>query len=649
MYRYLLVFLFLITSLNAEINVKEVNKLFELSLDELMNISVISASKKNESILKSPSAIEIFTKDELELLKCNKLSQCLEFATGMSSVNGEGNIFATTTIRGNTLVNYNTNTLLLVDGIPILNPYHGSFNLDSIPLSSVAQIEIVKGAASVLYGSNAINGVINIITISDKDTGMIRTRYGTNNTLLASTALSYELSKNFSMQLFVEHLQSDGETLSIKDELIPQNTREFSQESKNTSLITKVKYKELWFYTQLFQRTLPNYKTRGFTNGAYDAKEDNTENEYLLGLGYKQEINNDIFVKFQTIYHNWTLTKDRLENTSQWDYDSDSFYNELEAHFFTNNDSSNILGVSYELANASRYKSDENTYDVGMNNQATHNFSIYDNGNYMINETLNLLYGARYFYSKYYDVTQAKNINNDNLSGRTGLIYNPIKNIAIKALYSQAYRVPTYFEKEVDSKKVKGNTNLIPEVSNSYDLILAHELESFNYSLGLFYTQIDNKISRTNLTSTVKKYQNYGDLVYYGFEANTKFRFDSTFWGFANYTYTKPNEKNDDYITQFTYNHMLNLALSKLLFEEYLVNTNLKYLDDWGEASSYTLLNLSVDYKPNYMKNISFELIAKNILNEKIDLPEIARDNEKVTTIPSIYESRIYLGLKYDF
>jgi len=108
--RSLILISFLSSIAYAELSTDD---LFELSLDELLNVKVTSASKKDQSLLDASSATEIITKKELELLKCNRLSECLKFATGLSSVNGEGNIFQTTTIRGNTLVNYNTNTLLL--------------------------------------------------------------------------------------------------------------------------------------------------------------------------------------------------------------------------------------------------------------------------------------------------------------------------------------------------------------------------------------------------------------------------------------------------------------------------------------------------------------------------------------------------------
>lgn len=597
----------------------------------------------NKPTLESQSSIEVLTKEQLELLKCNLLSECLESATGISSLNGEGDIFQTITIRGNTLVNYNTNTLLLVDGIPVLNPYNGSFNIDSIPLSSIAKIEIIKGSASVLYGSNALNGAINIITIDEKDKGMVRTRYGSYQTFLASTSLSYKLGEDLSIGLFIEQAKSSGEPLTIKDEI--GETKEFESAYKNSSLMAKLKYKDLWFHTQLFQRSLPNYKNTAFTSGTLDAKENNNESEYLVGVGYKQDINSNLFIKLQSIYHSWNLTKDRLEDTSKWDYDSESIYNEIEVHFLTNTKNSNILGVSYEIANAYRYKSENSAYDIGSNNESTYKTSLYNNGNYTIDDKLNFLYGARYFYSSYYDKTQAKDISNDNLSLRAGLVYNVAKNISLKTLYSQGYRLATYFEKEVDSSTLAGNQNLSPELSNNYNLILSHELKSFNYSLEFFYTQLEDAITRVDAGVGIQKYENVDDINYYGLEFNTKFKFNDTLWGFANYSYTDTDSKRDSYI----YNNMLNLAVSKLFLQQYLINTSLKYLDDWGNAKSYTLLNFSFDYNPKTMKNLSYEMVMKNILDEKIDLPEIARNNQNVTTIPSMYESRIYLGLKYDF
>jgi len=97
--------------------------------------------------------------------------------------------------------------------------------------------------------------------------------------------------------------------------------------------------------------------------------------------------------------------------------------------------------------------------------------------------------------------------------------------MSFKALYSQAYRIPTYFEKEVSSATVLGNADLSPEESESYDLILVHQLTNFNYTLDFFYTLINDKISRVDIGSGLFQNQNTGSVHYYGVELNTKIIF----------------------------------------------------------------------------------------------------------------------------
>jgi len=282
-----------------------------------------------------------------------------------------------------------------------------------------------------------------------------------------------------------------------------------------------------------------------------------------INVNESEELSLKLFAEHsQSAYQevSWELTNDRLEDTSKWSYDGDSFYNETEAHFFTNTDSLILLSVSYEIANSHRYKSEISAYNIGISNESIRNFYLYDNANYMLNNSLNFLYRGRYFYSSYYDTTQAKGIDNYNFSARTSLIHNHVKNIALKALYIQVYRVPTYYEKEVCSSTVIGKPNLTPKLSQTYDLILLHELESFNNSIGL--------ITRLDIGSVAQKNDNICDINNYRMEFNTKFIFDDTFCGFENHSHIHPEIKT-------------NLAVSKLLFEEYLINTSIKYLDDF--------------------------------------------------------------------
>jgi len=371
------------------------------------------------------------------------------------------------------------------------------------------------------------------------------------------------------------------------------------------------------------------------------------ETGVVLSDLYDFKIDKDFSLKMKSVYHDWELEKDRY--IGHWDYSSWSSYNELELHMFENSKSSNIFGVSYEVGAARRYKSEKGAYDVGASNQKTHNYSVYDNGNFALNESWNFVYGGRYFFSDYYDRLEREDVHNDNFSVRTGVLYSVQNNMTLKTLYSQAYRVPTYFEKEVNSATVKGNPNLSSEKSESYDLIFVHQLESFNYTADLFYTKIKDKISRVDIGGGIKQNKNDGDIDYYGLELNTKFRIDETLWGFAGYSYTQSANEDNKALEDFVYDNMFTAALSKKAFSDFTFNTAIKYMDSWAEADSYFLMNLSADYAVPSVQGLSFELIATNIFNEDIDVPEIARDAPEVETVPEDQSSRFYFGMKYLF
>ncbi len=188
-----ILFLFLPSNtLQAQSDTLSATDISKMSIQDLMSIHVITASKKTETLEETPAVVNVISSEEIRALNFNSLEEILEYSVGLSSITAEGNMFTTTTIRGNSVTNYNVNTLLLFNNAPIYNPYHGSFHLATIPLSSIERIEIVKGSNSVLYGTNAINAVINIIpkTAANKSSQPVSTRikFGPYKTALFSLA-----------------------------------------------------------------------------------------------------------------------------------------------------------------------------------------------------------------------------------------------------------------------------------------------------------------------------------------------------------------------------------------------------------------------------------------------------------------------------
>ncbi len=130
----------------------------------VLNPTVVTASRLAEKWLNSPASVEVVTGDELRSMGAVTLADALRFVVGLEyGANGPVGMDNWLTIRGVT-----KEIVVMIDGVPVNNPQgesaNFSFNLGLIPISEVKRIEIVKGAASSLYGDAAFGGVVNIIT-----------------------------------------------------------------------------------------------------------------------------------------------------------------------------------------------------------------------------------------------------------------------------------------------------------------------------------------------------------------------------------------------------------------------------------------------------------------------------------------------------
>lgn len=132
---------------------------YEISLQEssiLLQTTVISASRFETPIEQSPISLSLLKSKDVERLSTNSIKQVLDRVPGVQILDGQANI------RGGSGYSYGAGSrvMLVMDDIPILQADAGFPNWDDLPLENVGQIEVVKGAASALYGSAAMNGII---------------------------------------------------------------------------------------------------------------------------------------------------------------------------------------------------------------------------------------------------------------------------------------------------------------------------------------------------------------------------------------------------------------------------------------------------------------------------------------------------------
>lgn len=144
--------------------------IYEMDLEELLNVKVISTSKKPQSVLKSASAIHVISQDDIRRSGATTLPDVFRGVPGVQVAQIDANKWAVT-IRGFN-DRFAQKTLVMIDGRTIYTPLFSGvyWNMHDMMLEDIDRIEIVRGPGGALWGANAVNGVINIITKNTRDT-----------------------------------------------------------------------------------------------------------------------------------------------------------------------------------------------------------------------------------------------------------------------------------------------------------------------------------------------------------------------------------------------------------------------------------------------------------------------------------------------
>ncbi|RMD88706.1 MAG: TonB-dependent receptor [Calditrichaeota bacterium] len=121
---------------------------------------IVTATRKSKSLAETPNSVSVISARDIRTRNSFDVRDALKYAPGVSFVAGQVNIRGTTGYsRG-----AGSRVLLLTDGVPTMPGDSGDIKWDLIPYMVVERVEVVKGAASALYGSSAIGGVLNLIT-----------------------------------------------------------------------------------------------------------------------------------------------------------------------------------------------------------------------------------------------------------------------------------------------------------------------------------------------------------------------------------------------------------------------------------------------------------------------------------------------------
>ena len=142
----------------------------DMSLEELVSLEVTSVSKKSQSIMESAAAVYAITQDDIRRSGAKTIPDLLRMVPGLQVSKVNGNAWSVSSRGFNSV--FSNKLLVLIDGRSVYTPlYSGvTWETNDVMIADIDRIEVIRGPGAALWGSNAVNGVINIMTKSAADT-----------------------------------------------------------------------------------------------------------------------------------------------------------------------------------------------------------------------------------------------------------------------------------------------------------------------------------------------------------------------------------------------------------------------------------------------------------------------------------------------
>ncbi|MEP6952400.1 MAG: TonB-dependent receptor plug domain-containing protein [Ginsengibacter sp.] len=200
-----------LTDAYSQTDTAKLNAYEDLSLKDLLNVKIVSVSKQSELLFDSPLSASVVTREEIRKAGCTSIMEALRLVPGMivreqSNGNYDVHLRGMDNIPPNSPfdITSNTTTLVMIDNRPVYSYLRGGTFWETLPIdiNDVEKIEVVRGPAAALYGPNAVNGVINIITRQVEKDGLYllaNTQQGGNHTFINNASVGYRFNKKWNV------------------------------------------------------------------------------------------------------------------------------------------------------------------------------------------------------------------------------------------------------------------------------------------------------------------------------------------------------------------------------------------------------------------------------------------------------------------
>lgn len=556
-------------------------------LDEM----VVSATRSEKKLLDTAASVSLITDKDLNKMHINNLDEAFVKIPGVyvGRLSGIGSTTSQTVMRG---VNAANSVAVLVDGVQVNDSYNGSVTWSAIPVDMVKRVEVLRGPASVLYGGNALAGVINIITKDvDKTSVNLKLSYGSNNTQNHSLYVAGKASDKLDFNVNYEKKKTDGyitdPVLSSKAvfgaETTTTNTgakrwiignkgkRQWDEntvgvgfkyhfdESKSLALdFTKNEYEysysapTSYFGDDIIKKAGTYFSTPGEkASNKYNMTYNDSKNGWKAVVGYSDQYKQ----------HDTSISKatDSSKPNTRFSFDlqkKQTISANNNAVFGLNYRKDEMDATVYKLAD--KFNSDSKIAVDSMASGTNKSFSAYVMDEHKFSDRWTATAGLRY--DKWStdgrillpNKTEAINYDEstyDNWSPSLSVMYKPEADSSVYLSWGKAFEAPSLYRMYSSSYSSNvyniANPNLKPQKAETFELGYKKDLNNKSaigvsvYDTkykGLLYKNSLGVVDGMNATC----YQNAGEAEAKGFELELNHNFDDKWSAFLNYTYQNP-------------------------------------------------------------------------------------------------------------
>lgn len=563
--------------------------LFKASVQDLLKLGVqeestlvSTVSQKDEKIEDVPASIMVITREQIVERGYEDISDLLKDLPAFDVSENAGRYGEYYTVRG---INGNDRFLIMVNGRK-LNAFSGTFLSvgNSISIRFAQRVEIVYGASSVVYGSDAFACVVNIIfdhaeSVQKLNLQASRGSFNTTDAFLGGNIT--RLGGNLSLRFFVRSYQSDGfspETaaFALAKRYPAPLSNTFEQPLQNHTLFFEAQYRKFRF--GYFRQYFNEGNSRSLNPSIYiHSKEAKWElSKDIYWLNYQKDFKNGILKadlsltyhdqKNETKFFRFTVPNDPASVLQhQFMTGKDLTAKILLTYQHTFSEKINLIsGLQYENTNSIPAYANDHVLNAPLRYAAENaekidkeltineqKIGVFSQISYSPIPKVNLTAALRYDWSRLFDPT---------FNPRIALIYKPLEQTTLKAIYGTAFQAPSFFYKYEQF----GNAAVVMIPNANQDFILKNQkvtnaelnlmqnIGKTQFTLIGFYNEANNLIERIQYTSSIfNKYvgrntaglrnENIGLQTAWGVTLNVLGRIKDKIEFYGHYTFTEAN------------------------------------------------------------------------------------------------------------